>query len=144
MDNLKLREELTRDEGLRLKPYRDTVGKLTIGIGRNLDDLGISQLEAEFLLMSDILRVERELDKYVCWWRCMSENRQRVLANMAFNMGVGPSEENPTGRLLTFKRTLEAMKQGRYLDAAEAMGYSKWAAQVGVRATRLIQMMREG
>ena len=144
MDRLKLRAELTRDEGLRLKPYRDSVGKLTIGIGRNLEDVGISEIEAEYMLMSDILGVERELDKYAPWWRRMSDNRQRVLANMAFNMGVGPSEENTTGKLLTFKHTLAAMKEERYLDAAEAMGHSKWATQVGQRAVRLIQMLREG
>lgn len=56
--------DLKLDEGLRLKPYRDTVGKLTIGIGRNLDDVGISEAEAEYLLSNDLDRTISDLDKY--------------------------------------------------------------------------------
>lgn len=50
-----LKDMLIRHEGLKLKPYRDTVGKLTIGAGRNLNDLGISEREAMFLLDNDIM-----------------------------------------------------------------------------------------
>ena len=131
----KLREELIRDEGLRLMPYTDTVGKLTIGIGRNLTDKGISNEEARMLLDSDIKEHLKLLDDNLEWWRTMSENRQRVLANLAFNMG---------SKLLTFTNTLAAMKRGDYEAAADGMAQSKWATQVGPRATRLVQMMREG
>jgi len=131
----KLREELIRDEGLRLMPYTDTVGKLTIGIGRNLTDKGISNEEARLLLDSDIKEHLKLLDDNLEWWRTMSENRQRVLANLAFNMG---------SKLLTFTNTLAAMKRGDYEAAADGMAQSKWATQVGPRATRLVQMMREG
>ena len=131
----KLRTELTRDEGLRLMPYTDTVGKLTIGVGRNLTDKGISEDEARILLDADIKEHLQLLDDNLEWWRTMSENRQRVLANMAFNMGKG---------LLSFVNTLAAMKRGDYEVAADGMVASKWAQQVGPRATRLVKMMREG
>ncbi len=40
----RIKAQLVRHEGLKLKPYRCTAGKLTIGIGRNLDNCGISHV----------------------------------------------------------------------------------------------------
>jgi len=132
-----LEAELTRDEGLRLKPYRCTAGKLTIGVGRNLEDSGISEDEAGYLLRNDIARIESELDDHLPWWRDLrSDARQRVLANMAFNLGIGG--------LLKFQRMLVAAKNGNYEIAANEMLGSLWARQVGNRATRLANMMRAG
>jgi lysozyme len=136
MDVEKLLKELTRDEGIRLKPYRCTAGKLTIGIGRNLDDKGISQAEAEFLARNDIAAVIAELDRRIPWWKGLDDVRQRVLVNMGFNLGVDG--------LMAFKTTLAAVQAGRYLDAAQGMMASKWAKQVGHRAERLALMMRDG
>jgi lysozyme len=136
VDPTKLAAELFRDEDCKLKPYRDPVGKLTIGIGRNLDDVGISREEAEHLLHNDIAEVILDLDRALPWWRSLDEVRQRVLANMAFNMGIV--------KLGTFKNTLRFIQAGRYLEAAQAMLDSKWARQVGPRAERLAVMMRDG
>ncbi len=128
--------ELKRDEGVRLKPYRDTVDKLTIGTGRNLDDVGISDAENDYLLINDIHRVERDLDQYLPWWRGLDDVRQRVLANMCFNLGIG--------KLLGFKQTLQLIQSDQYEAAARAMLTSKWASQVKQRAVRLANMMRIG
>lgn len=128
--------ELKRDEGVRLKPYTDTVGKLTIGVGRNLTDVGISDDECTALLENDIAKVLAQLDRSLPWWRKIDPVRQRVLVNMAFNMGM-------TG-LLTFKNTLAAVQSGSYAAAAAGMLASKWATQVGARAERLADMMRTG
>lgn len=136
MNNDILRAELMRDEGVKLKPYHDTVGKLTIGVGRNLDDVGISEAEAAQLLDSDIERTASALDKALPWWRSLDEVRQRVLLNMAFNMGINS--------LLGFKNTLAAIQAGKYEDAAAGMLSSKWAQQVGQRAQRLASMMQKG
>lgn len=136
MNYIVLKADLKRDEGERLKPYRDTVGKLTIGVGRNLDDVGISESEADFLLMSDIGRTEGDLDHHLPWWRQQDEARQRVLLNMGFNMGVGA--------LLNFRNMLSALTAGNYAKAADEMMNSKWARQVGERAERLAKLMREG
>lgn len=144
MNEALLEQDLTRDEALRLKAYRDSVGKLTIGVGRNLDDKGISPAEAQMLLKNDIAEHLELLDRHLPWWRNMDEVRQRALANMAFNLGVGPSDEQPTGKLLSFKNTLSAMARGDYEAAANGMSASAWAKQVGIRATRLIDMMRKG
>jgi lysozyme len=131
-----LRSMLVLHEGLRLKPYRCTAGKLTIGVGRNLDDNGITQAEAFALLENDILAVEADLDRTWPWWREMSEARQQVLADMCFNLGLT--------RLGGFVNTLAAMKRGDYNAAADGMLKSLWASQVGRRAQRLARMMREG
>jgi lysozyme len=131
-----LRSMLVLHEGLRLKPYRCTAGKLTIGVGRNLDDNGITQAEAFQLLENDILAVEADLDRTWPWWREMSEARQQVLADMCFNLGLT--------RLGGFANTLAAMKRGDYNAAADGMLKSLWASQVGRRAQRLAKMMREG
>lgn len=136
MDKSKLAEELTFDEALRLKPYRDTVGKLTIGIGRNLTDRGISKDEALLMLNNDIDQVQGQLDTSLPWWRTLSDARQRVLANMAFNMGINS--------LLGFKTTLSLIQAGKFEDAATNMLRSLWAQQVGSRATRLAKMMKDG
>lgn len=130
-----LKAELTRDEGQRLKPYRDTVGKLTLGVGRNLDDVGISEAESDFLLESDIRRVCDGLDAHLHWWRDLDETRQRIIANMAFNLGV-PG-------LLDFKNTLHYIQNRDFDEAAREMLASKWATQVGERAKRLAKLMRD-
>jgi lysozyme len=135
--NLKLLEtELELDEGNKSKPYKCTAGKTTIGIGRNLDDVGLSPDEISYLFQNDIKRVIADLDKNLGWWRGLSDARKRVLANMAFNLGIAG--------LLGFRNTLKAVAEGRYSDAADGMLASKWATQVGARAQRLAKMMREG
>ena len=131
-----MKKELIRDEGLRLKPYRCPAGKLTIGVGRNLEDTGITELEAEMLLAYDIERFGYQLDRAIPWWRRLDDVRQRVLLNMAFNMGVA--------RLMEFKNTLESVKAGKWKDAAAGMLQSRWASQVGARAGRLARMMETG
>ena len=131
-----LRDQLVRHEGLRLKPYRDTVGKLTIGVGRNLDDVGIAQAEAFILMGTDVARVEAGLDARLPWWRGLDAVRRDVLVDMAFNMGVAT--------LCGFASTLAAVREGRFAAAAEGMLRSAWAGQVKGRATTLAAMMRSG
>jgi lysozyme len=133
MDRDALTADLLRDEGLRLKPYQDTVGKLTIGVGRNLSDVGISRDEALILLSHDIDTVEADLDRVLTWWRAQTEPRQRVLANLCFNLGIGG--------LMGFHHALAAWQAGDYATAARELLQSQWAVQVGDRATRLAAMV---
>ena len=136
VDLLKLTEQLKVEESLRLKPYVDTVGKITIGYGRNLTDDGISEVEAVDFLRTEIDEVLQELPPKISFWNNLNEVRQRVLADMAFNMGV------PT--LLTFKRMLAYMKINEFDLASNEMENSLWATQVYGRAVKLAQMMRTG
>jgi lysozyme len=152
MNREQLLIELRRDEGEKLVAYLDSEGYWTIGVGHLIDPKrgadpapfginlvgggSITSAQSRQLLDQDVSTVERELDEQLPWWRDLSEVRQRVLANMAFNMGL------PT--LKTFRNTLGAMEEGRYSDAAAGMLKSRWAVQVGNRAKRLALMMETG
>ena len=135
-DRAALIRQIRLHEGERLKPYRCTAGKLTIGVGRNLDDRGITSEESAMLLDNDIRLLEVELFRALPWASALDDVRQRVLLDMAFNLGL-PG-------LLQFKRTLEAIRTGQYQQAATMMLDSLWARQVGQRAERLARMMATG
>ena len=128
---------LVKDEGLRLKPYRDTAGKLTIGVGRNLDDVGISVDEAYYLLANDVKRAEREAREiFGEIWDELDEVRQAVILDMLFNLGKP--------RFLTFRKFIAAVKAGDWQKAHDEMLNSRWARQVKSRAERLASMMLTG
>lgn len=130
------REQLLAHEGLRLRPYRCSAGKLTIGVGRNLDDRGISRDEAMLMLEHDLAAVVAELDTRVAWWAGLATARQAVLVDMCFQLGL-------TG-LLRFERFLAAAREGRHADAEREMLASRWATQAPVRARRLAEQWRTG
>lgn len=139
----KLIAELRADEGVEYSPYIDTVGIKTVGVGHNLKSSPIANAEypltdeqVDNLLANDLKIVFNGLDKNLPWWRELSYVRQRVLANMAFNLGISG--------LLGFTNTLDLIKKGEYAKAANGMLASKWAGQVGARAKRLAMMMITG
>lgn len=141
MDFTKLRDALRQSEALRLKPYRDTKGKLTIGIGRNLDDKGITEDEAYFLNDNDIHDAQVLLDQNLPWWRQLDEVRQRALVELCFNMGIGSSARG----LLSFKNTLQYLQAGDWESASSGFLHSKWALDVkATRARRIAEMIRTG
>ncbi len=127
---------LTLHEGYRQFPYRCTAGKLTIGIGFNLDDTGLYRDEAEAVLTLRMARIGRELAAKLPWLTNLDPVRQAVLLDMAYNLGV-PG-------LLKFKNTLADVQAGRYQTAAAKMMASLWSRQVGRRAERLATMMKTG
>ena len=136
MDHDKLIDQLVLHEGIRLKPYLCTAGFQTLGVGRNLDALGISEEEAFILLGNDIDRCCHSLDQLAEWWRDLDDVRQRVLVDMCFNLG--PS------RLMRFKKMWAALTEQSWDVAADEMLDSRWADQVGGRARTLSDMMRTG
>jgi lysozyme len=130
---LVLTDMLKLDEGLKLKPYRDSMGFMTIGYGRCLDTTGISKQEACVLLSNDIARTEKALDANIPWWTTLSDNRQLVLMDMAYNLGIEG--------LLEFKRMLADLQSGDFVSAANEMQTSRWYTQVGDRAVRLRSLL---
>lgn len=131
-----LRAQLPIDEGRKSKPYRDSVGKLTIGVGRNLDDVGLRPDEIELCLENDIAVAEQAARALVTNFDALSDARKAVVINMAFNLGHD--------RLAAFVNTRRAIGEERFSDAADQMLESKWTQQVGERAQRLARQMREG
>lgn len=126
---------LREHEGFRSRPYRDTVGKLTIGIGRNLDDRGISLAEANVMLGNDIGDAVRDLSRYV-FWESASHARRIALINFRFQLGLAGFQK--------FKNTIAKLNAGDWGGAADAMLASKWAAQVPRRAKQITEMIRVG
>lgn len=132
----RLKETLIRHEGLKLKPYKCTAGKLTIGVGRNIEDVGITKEEALALLENDIERVVGEIGSRFEWFAGLSDARKEVIVNMVFNLGINGFSK--------FKNTIDFISTGQYAQAAIEMVESKWADQVGNRAKELSRMMLEG
>ena len=130
-----LATELTRDEGEKLKPYKCTADKLTIGVGRNLEDRGISREESRYLLKNDMRGSIADAEKFP-WFEGLTPKRQRVIVNIIFNIGLP--------RFKKFKKTIRYINCQQFDHASIEMLDSLWARQVGKRAKRLSVMMREG
>jgi lysozyme len=130
-----IKDLLIRDEGLRLTAYKCTAGKTTIGVGRNLDDVGISAAEADLLLQNDLAHIEAQALTFP-WYVTLDAVRQAVILSLIFNLGLRGFQG--------FVNTIKSIEAGNYADAAERLMESKWAKQVGQRANRLSEMMRTG
>lgn len=128
------KQMLRLHEGLRLKPYLCTSGKLTIGYGRNIEDNGISKEEAEMLLDNDVISTDDTLRKTYEWYNNLSVVRRVVILDMAFNLGI-----YGLGR---FKKMISAIERKDYETASMEMLDSLWAKQVGRRALTLSSMMK--
>ncbi len=127
---------LVDEEDYRQFPYLDTQQKLTIGIGRNLTDVGISLDEALYLCKEDIAANENKLMRYLQFYKTLSDNRQIALNDMCYNLGIKG--------FLGFRKMMMALESGDYERAADEMLQSNWAKQVGKRVQKLAMIMRRG
>jgi lysozyme len=128
-----LKRTLIRLEGLELKPYRCTEGYLTIGVGRNLESVGLSKDEAMYLLEADIMRATTGAMKAIPGFLVMNSARQDVLIMMIFQLGMSG--------FLKFRRMIAAILKADYNQAAVEMLDSQWAKQTPARAKELAEMM---
>ena len=153
IDNYEAVQRLALHEGLRLTPYRCSKGKLTVGVGRNLEDnpltaaeekvlgrfdisKGITKSEAYYLLGNDIRRVTRECRQNIPFFEHLDDERQYALVDMAFNLGING--------LLKFKKMLAFMGVGNYRQAAAECLNSQYAKEVGPRARRIASTIETG
>ena len=135
MDYELLKKKIKQHEGLKLTPYRDSVGKLTIGYGLNLDE-GITVNEAEYLLKQRMDYAIEDAQSIFKNFTDLSDSRQVVLVDMAYNLG--------RCRLMQFVKMREAIHQRLFNLAAQEMLNSRWAKQVGYRAVDLADLMKRG
>jgi lysozyme len=137
MNFIRLYAELVEDEGRRSKPYTDTAGKLTIGVGRNLTDRGLSSAEIDLLLQNDVADALSDCAG-LRYFPALDDVRQRVVVNMVFNLGLT--------KFIEFSRLQKALGLHDYQAAAREMADSKWAREdvQPSRSGRLIAMMRTG
>ena len=131
----KLTDQLIKHEGLRLKPYHCPAGKLTIGVGRNLEDKGITEEEAVMLLENDIQECLKDLRTIFQAFDLLPESVRQVLVDMRFNLG--------SKGFRAFKKMINAVKNLDFNQAALEMKDSRWYSQVGQRAETLMTMMKE-
>jgi lysozyme len=131
-----LADQLRRDESFRQYPYRDIIGKLTIGVGRCLDDCGVTWDEANYLLANDIKAATKQLSLTFPWTDALDEIRRAALTNIVFNCGIHG--------LGTFRDALSKLQQGQYAESAAAFLDSEWAKEVGARAQRLAKQIETG
>lgn len=129
-------EWIKPEESLQLKPYQCPAGKLTIGYGRNLEDNGITEEEAEVLLENDIETAALALKNVYPWYTGLNYVRQAVLIDMVYNLGFSG--------FMKFRHMLKALAQGNYRQASVEMLNSAWSKQVGKRAARLAERMYTG
>jgi lysozyme len=131
----KLKRQIKSDEGFRQFPYRDIVGKLTIGYGFNLDDVGLSEHESEHILSLRIAQIMNRLRVY-SWFNLLCPDRKNVVINMSYQMGVSG--------MLKFKKMIKGIIENDFEKASNEMLDSKWAKQTPHRAKRLADIMRTG
>ena len=135
----KIIEMLREHEGVETHAYVDTVGKVTIGVGRNIDSkggLGLSTDEINYLLANDVKRVNAELAAAFSWYKTLGTPRKDAIMDMCFNMGLP--------RFKKFKKALAGMAKGDYKTAAVEFLDSRWANQVGQRAITVTDIIRSG
>ena len=158
----RIEEQIILHEGLRTMPYQDTEGYWTVGVGYNLSSRGLEQLsdyikrtpclrspsqtlpfdglviseaEAHTILRADLERIEKVVRLALPEYDALGDVRQRVILDMAFNMGR---------RLLQFRLAISALKRSDWSRCARELHRSRWATQVKGRADRLATMMLTG
>lgn len=139
MMNIQDAMQMTKNfEGLRLKPYKCPAGKLTIGYGRNLEDVGIAEEEAEMLFLNDYNRARGNLRALLVSYGIKEDDVNRdvfyALTDMMFNMGYS--------RMSQFKKLFSELKKGSYEGVAREMKDSKWYTQVGNRSKKLVEIVK--
>jgi lysozyme len=127
---------LEKHEGNKSHPYTDTVGKVTIGIGRNLTDKGLSPAEVRFLFINDLNSAWEDCVAHIPGFDKMSDPRKYAFVDIMFNMGWSTFS--------TFHNTLAAVAAEDWNSVADHLADSKWDKQVGKRADELQQMIRNG
>jgi lysozyme len=158
-----LKDQLILHEGLRLRVYTCTANKKTIGVGRNLEDVGlypeerdrilgrtglsrsqvinileergITKDEALYMLDNDIAGYTKDVEQFP-WFKYLDPVRQKIIVDMCFNLGLAG--------LKKFRKMIGHLEAGAYSNAAEEMKDSKWYWEAGNRSRRLVKMMATG
>ena len=136
IDLKRLQDQLVVHEGLELKPYRCSADKLTIGVGRNIQEVGITKDEAMTLLTNDIARVAGECTREFPWFLGLTPLRKEAVINLVFNMGMATFKK--------FKKTIAYIEEGDFERAGVELLDSNYARQVGQRSQDVANMLADG
>ena len=127
---------IARHEGKRSKPYLCTADKITIGIGRNLEDKGLNDEEISFLFKRDCADALHDAARLFASFETLDSVRKIALIDMAFNLGYD--------RLSQFKNMRAAIEMNDWNEVANQAMDSRWYRQVGIRGKRIVEMLRTG
>lgn len=135
MNYSNMKRLLMKHEGIRPFAYKCPAGKTTIGVGRNLDDKGLSEAEINFLLDNDLEECKKDLNKIYGFgfFEDLPSDVQMVQMDMRFNLGAKGYR--------SFKKMIQAVKELNFQEAVKQMIGSKWYTQVPKRAAELVKMM---
>ena len=136
IDLNRLQKQLVIHEGLELKPYRCSADKLTIGVGRNIQEVGITEEEAMVLLANDIARCAGECTREFPWFLGLTPLRKEAVINLVFNMGMATFKK--------FKKTIAYLEAGNFELAGTELLDSNYARQVGQRSQDVANMLADG
>lgn len=140
---MNIKEQLMRDEGDRLKVYKDSLGYLTVGIGHKVvpadnlqlgDTISVSQRDAFFV--HDLQTAESALSSHLVWTQSLDEARRGALINLCFNLGFRG--------LLEFRHMLAAAEHHDWQRAAAELLNSKAEHQEPARIERLAKQLEFG
>ena len=131
-----IKSRLKEYEGYRRLPYRCTEGYLTIGIGRNLESVGLSESESEYLLVNDIQQAVQDCENTFPWFKKLTHGRKEVLVEMRFQLGIDGVKK--------FKNMLKFVEDGKYTEASQEMINSAWHKQTPRRCEELAHRMFVG
>lgn len=135
----RLKSDLERDEGRIPHVYRDSEGYWTIGVGHLVDKRKGGRLPdiiIDSLLEYDIEETISKCRQSFPWFDSLDAGRQAVVCNMVFNLGLKG--------FMGFRRTIEAIEKRDWEAVSREMLDSRWARQVGNRASRLAMIMKTG
>lgn len=127
-------KHLKEEEGKSLFPYEDSVGKTTIGYGRNLTDHGLQDFEAEYLLINDIEECISDIVSVIPEFDRLPAQAQTVCVALRFNVG-------PRG-FRSFRHFIAAIKRSDWQSAELELLGSKAARQLPDRYQRMGKMLR--
>ena len=126
---------LRQHEGVRNTVYLDSLGIETIGVGRNLKEVGLSDDEIDYLLVNDVNRCKAEAKQFD-WYEELDTVRREAILNLLFNLG--------RPRFMGFKKAIAALGDHNYNLSADEFYDSRWRTQVGQRAEDICHMIRTG
>ena len=124
-DDFELEKRIIEHEFKERYAYADSLGYLTIGIGRNIDKRsgkGLSDDEIMYLFGNDLTGCKNHLETFT-WYNRLDMVRRGVMLEMRFNLGPD--------RFLGFKKMIAAAQNKDFKEAVAQMKDSKWATQIG-------------
>ena len=127
-------DRIKQHEGFSGVPYKDSLGRTTIGYGRCTDTNPITKDEAEFLLYQDLVKARSSAGAF-SFYSNLSPKRRQVLIEMIFQLGFGGVRK--------FRKMLDSLERADYKSAASEMINSIWYRQTPERCQKLADIIAD-